>query len=188
MVFESKKALRRSIKQQTLSLSTAERERQASLVTSFLVAAIQQRSNPTVALFAPLSDEIPITIDELAPYCRIILPKVDTSANSPLMEFYPYTPESLLSGAYGINEPTSQLAVSAKDIDIAIIPGVAFTRNGYRLGRGKGYYDCYLSRNEFRAETIGICFDHQLLDTLPQEPHDRCVNMVITASIIEQNR
>ena len=188
MVFESKKALRLSIKQQTKVLPANERERQAALVTSFLAKLIQRYTNPTIALFAPLADERPINIKDLKKYCRITLPKVDTTADCPLMEFYPHAPENLSIGAYGISEPTASRPVSAEQIDIAIIPGVAFTRDGYRLGRGKGYYDCYLSRKEFRAETIGICFDHQLLATLPIEPHDRCVNMVVTASIIEQNR
>ena len=59
------------------------------------------------------------------------------------------------------------------------VPAVAFTRRGERLGRGKGFYDCYLSREGFRAYTVGVCYSHQLLDTLPTEPHDRRVDEVV---------
>lgn len=188
MIFESKKALRRTIKAQTATLSAEQRERQASLVGSYLRDKIRLMGNPTVALFSPLSDELPLDIAALSKLCRVVLPKVDATADIPLMEFYPYSTDSLSVGAYGISEPTSQSPILPEDIDLAIIPGVAFTLEGYRLGRGKGFYDCYLSRSGFRAETIGVCFDHQLLDTLPVEPHDRRVKKVVTASIIEQNR
>lgn len=187
MIFESKKALRRAIKAQTATLSAEQRERQASIVGSYISDKICQMGTPVVALFSPLSDELPLDIAALSRVCRVVLPKVDTAADTPLMEFYPYTTDSLSIGAYGISEPTSQTPIPPADIDLAIIPGVAFTAEGCRLGRGKGFYDCYLSREGFRATTIGVCFDHQLLDHIPCEPHDKCVNMVVTASIIGQN-
>lgn len=188
MIFEAKRALRRTIKAQTATLSPADKHRQALLVTTYLCEIISHMDHPVVALFSPLSDELPLDIAALSKLCRVVLPKVDATANAPLMEFYPYSTDSLSVGAYGISEPTSQSPILPEDIDLAIIPGVAFTLEGYRLGRGKGFYDRYLSRSGFRAETIGVCFDHQLLDALPVEPHDKHVKKVVTASIIEQNR
>lgn len=63
-------------------------------------------------------------------------------------------------------------------LDLVVVPGVAFTREGARLGRGRGYYDRYLSRPGLRAFCIGVCFAHQLVDTLPVEPHDRTMDAV----------
>ena len=70
---------------------------------------------------------------------------------------------------------------SAADIDVMVVPGVAFTSVGDRLGRGKGYYDRYMAREGFRAQTIGVCYSCQLCDELPVEEHDRRVDRVISA-------
>ena len=57
---------------------------------------------------------------------------------------------------------------------------MAFTADGLRCGRGRGYYDQYLSLAGFRAVKIGICFAHQLVDALPAEPHDIRMDRVVT--------
>ena len=62
-----------------------------------------------------------------------------------------------------------------------VVPGVAFAEDGRRLGRGKGYYDRYLSRAEFRAFTVGVCYGCQLRGDIPAEPHDKKVSMVVVA-------
>lgn len=63
-------------------------------------------------------------------------------------------------------------------LDLVVVPGVAFTRGGARLGRGRGYYDRYLSLPGLRAFCVGACFAHQLVDALPVEPHDRAMDAV----------
>ena len=83
-------------------------------------------------------------------------------------------------GSYGILEPQSGEPCDASEIDVMIVPGVAFGRDGARLGRGKGFYDRYLARKGFRAESVGVCLDFQLFDTLPMEPHDRVMDCVIS--------
>ena len=60
-----------------------------------------------------------------------------------------------------------------------VVPGVAFSADGVRLGRGKGYYDRYIAREGFRAYTIGVCYDCQMLGQLPCDEHDRRVDSVI---------
>ena len=60
-----------------------------------------------------------------------------------------------------------------------VVPGVAFTAAGERMGRGKGYYDRYLSREGFRAYSVGVCFGCQMCEELPTEPHDRRMDEVI---------
>lgn len=70
-------------------------------------------------------------------------------------------------------------AVMPFEIDAVVVPGVAFTKDGARMGRGKGFYDKYLSKNEFRALKIGVCFKEQVLDGLPVEPHDVKMDVVI---------
>ncbi len=87
--------------------------------------------------------------------------------------------ESLCQGSFGIREPAEGIPANEKEIELAIIPGVAFDRKGNRLGRGKGYYDRTLDRLE-KAYRIGICFDFQILDEIPSEKNDRPMDEVWT--------
>ena len=94
------------------------------------------------------------------------------------MEFYDIA-EGVSEGAYGILEPLATIPVEPGEIDVMVVPGVAFTQSGERLGRGKGFYDKYLSRKGFRAHTIGICYPCQVVEHLPVEPHDKVMDEVI---------
>lgn len=83
----------------------------------------------------------------------------------------------LCPGAYGIPEPAADMTmVPAEEIDLILVPGLAFDRKGRRMGRGKGYYDRFLVN--FTGKTIGIC--SLLLPEIPTEPHDRRMDAVDT--------
>lgn len=72
--------------------------------------------------------------------------------------------------------------VAPAEIDVILVPGLAFTRRGERLGRGGGYYDRYLASLPVGTLKIGVCFDCQIVATLPMEPHDQTVDDVVTES------
>jgi len=65
-------------------------------------------------------------------------------------------------------------------VDLFLVPGLAFTPDGHRLGRGAGFYDRLLERCTSRQHTLGVCFHHRLLPELPTEAHDQRVERVIT--------
>lgn len=86
---------------------------------------------------------------------------------------------SLATGtSFGILESIGSLFTDYASIDLAIIPGMAFTPQGDRLGRGRGYYDRLLPR--LSCPLVGLAFPFQILDTIPCEPHDIRMNQVIT--------
>lgn len=89
-------------------------------------------------------------------------------------------------GAYGIREPKNDpnLEVNVNDIDIVIVPAVAYDRECYRLGYGGGYYDRFLNRLRKDAITIGIAFDLQIFDSVPKEEHDAQLDYIITETQI----
>lgn len=72
--------------------------------------------------------------------------------------------------------------IPAAEIDLIIVPGLAFTRDGRRLGRGGGFYDRFLARLPTRTTKIGVCFDLQMVGELPTEPHDERLDAVVTES------
>jgi len=140
-----------------------------------------------------------------APSCfdkRIVLPCVEGEG----MIFRSVEGGAMREGCFGIGEPCGA-AVDPSEIDLMIVPGVAFDRSGHRLGRGKGYYDRFLAECDTKRHDseslaiaapvtkkrdaedhsharraiykIGVCYPFQLLDSLPREPHDQPMDMVI---------
>jgi 5-formyltetrahydrofolate cyclo-ligase len=65
-------------------------------------------------------------------------------------------------------------------IDLVIVPGLGFTQSGYRIGRGMGFYDRFLSQPDFLGLSCGLAFDEQVLDTLPILDHDMPLSMLAT--------
>jgi 5-formyltetrahydrofolate cyclo-ligase len=86
----------------------------------------------------------------------------------------------LVPGGFGIREPRPEKPVSVLSVDLVIVPGVAFTRLGARCGRGKGHYDRLLSELPPAVEKVGICFERQLVEELPLEPHDIIMDVIAT--------
>jgi 5-formyltetrahydrofolate cyclo-ligase len=90
----------------------------------------------------------------------------------------------LAPGRFGLLEPVGPrlgpTAIGAADV--VVVPAVAVTRNGVRLGRGGGYYDRALRHARPGAALVAVVFDDEVLDDLPAEPHDRRVGAVVTPS------
>jgi 5-formyltetrahydrofolate cyclo-ligase len=82
----------------------------------------------------------------------------------------------------GIREPIFDPArlVPPEGIDLILVPGLAFTSDGWRLGRGGGFYDRYLASLPAGALKLGVCFQSQLVETLPLEAHDQRVHAIVT--------
>ena len=130
-----------------------------------------------IAMYYGMDDEVQTSgfIEEWSDKKRIALPVIHGND----INFHAFTgAENLTKGIFEIQEPMSGDLIPHEDIDLFIIPGVAFDRNCNRLGRGKGYYDRYLTG--ISKPTIGICFDFQLIDTIPAETHDIKMAMIIT--------
>ncbi|MEG1842526.1 MAG: 5-formyltetrahydrofolate cyclo-ligase [Alistipes sp.] len=172
-----KQELRRQMRQLNRGVEPAQRERASAQIFEQVARSESFVAARTVAIFASLTDE-PDTAATLALWSRtkrIVVPRVEGDT----MQFYDYDPEQMERGAFGIEEPQAVEPCHPAQIDLMIAPGVAFTREGLRLGRGRGYYDKYLSLPGFRAYKIGICYAHQLVPMLPTEPHDIRMDWVV---------
>ena len=112
----------------------------------------------------------------------VLLPKV---LDATTMELRLYTgPHDLAPGPFGILEPIGSpfhLSALSPSIDVALIPGVAFDALGHRLGRGRGYYDRFLTLHSslFTFHSIGLCFDFQKVPSVSVDPTDIPVDQVI---------
>ena len=169
--------LRKAVRARLAAMSDADKEQQSTAICHSLKAHIAVTGARVVALFSPLPDEPRIwpLVEDLSKSMAVLLPRIEGD----VMNFYCYSPESMSSGAFGILEPVGGEPVAPYEIDVMVVPGVAFTLTGDRMGRGKGYYDKYMSLEEFRAVKIGVCYDVQLVDVLPTEIHDVKIDSII---------
>lgn len=174
---KSKSDIRRAAKSAVKALTAQQKADKSTLILSRIASSESIKSAKTVALYASLPDEVQSfeLIEFLSQTKRVVLPRVAGDD----MDFYPYIPSSLKVGAFGIEEPQGSEPISPDEIDVIAVPGVAFTTDGKRCGRGKGYYDKYLSRSGFRAIKIGVCYAEQLAEDIPNEPHDIVMDYMI---------
>ncbi len=138
----------------------------------------------TVGAYMPLPDEVDITplFQGLETNCvgtkKFYIPAFDeASGGYRLAELS----GELKTGKFGIPEPNSPV-FAPEEIDLIIVPGIAFDRSGHRIGRGGGFYDRLLP--QYRAMIAGVCFDFQCLEKVPAESHDCGVDLLVTESKI----
>jgi len=147
----------------------------AAIVEKFQTLELFQQAK-TVGAYMPLPDEVDITPLFQPLEKQFYIPAFDeTSGGYRLAE---YTAE-LKKGKFGIPEPTNPV-FAPEELDLIIVPGVAFDHAGHRLGRGGGFYDRLLP--QYQAVRVGICFDFQCLENVPAEPHDCNIDLLITKS------
>ena len=106
----------------------------------------------------------------------VVVPKVSQHEIEPslIIDF-----ENLIPGKFGILEPIETMRIAYKNIDLVLVPGIAFDLDGHRIGYGFGYYDKFLKKVP-KAVKIGLAFDFQVVDIIPRETHDVPVDLIVT--------
>ncbi len=168
-----KRSIRLEVKQRQRELSLCHAQEMATKIFAQLEAMPQFRNAHRILLYHSLPDEVE-THRFIEKWCiekQILLPVVVGDD----LELRHYTP-TLTTGAYGIQEPTGEPAIE-QEVELVVVPAVAFDLHCNRLGRGKGFYDRLLSR--LHAYTVGVAYDFQLYPQLPVEPHDVPLDVVI---------
>lgn len=132
----------------------------------------------TIALHAPAGGEL----DAVTPLLRLLPGKrwCFPALAGDHMAFFAASalPDTL--GAFGIAEPARDEPIPLDQLDALLIPGLGFTRQGHRLGRGGGHYDKVLAHVSFPTLRIGLCYDWQILPTLPVLEHDVAMTHLAT--------
>lgn len=108
---------------------------------------------------------------------RVALPRVE-GLNIVAVAYRPG--DQVKPSSFGAPEPASGEKVAPGEIDVVIVPGLAFDRAGHRVGYGRGFYDRFLATLRPDALTVGICFFVQLVDEVPHGRGDRPVDLVVT--------
>ncbi len=163
------KALRTMLSEEDKNSAAEEVFEQLEKTAAFLLA-------DKILMYHSLPDELQ-TIAFLKKWSsrkKFFLPRV----NGVNLDILPYDQTRLELGSFQIEEPTGDDLTDPSEIELIIVPAVAFDRNGNRLGRGKGFYDRLLQTTS--ATKIGVGYDFQLIEEIPAEPHDIPMDMVIT--------
>ena len=135
-----------------------------------------------VLFFAPLPNEIniwPLLENAIAGDKIVALPCYDADGRIYKSRRVKNLHVEIISGQFGIREPAAGcLEIPLDDLDLILVPGIAFDLCGNRLGRGKGFYDKLLEN--FGGTKCGIAFEEQLIKKVPVEPHDAKVHVIVT--------
>ena len=163
------------------ALAETEVQSAGLLAQRALIATSEFADAQIVGLYAPVHNEV-----ETADVMRaaldsakiVLFPVVCPSG----LEFRRIDdPSALRRGAFNIPEPDAACPVHLPgEADLIVIPGVAFDQSGRRIGYGKGYYDRALHQLEGKGRLVGLCYDFQIVDEIPGEPHDVRMDMIIT--------
>lgn len=174
-----KQVVRRTALTRRSRLSPEERRALGDSVAERLLALPEVRGAASVLAYASFGSEVPtdaLVERLLAMGIRVLVPWVE---GSELRAAEIRSLEDLAPGYRGIREPVAREAVDP-DVDVVLVPGVAFDAAGRRLGYGGGFYDSFLAAVPRRARRVGLCFEVQVVDEVPADPEDETVDVVIT--------
>lgn len=173
--------------QRRTAIGEAERVRRSLAAQQALIASDWFRQARTIVLYSAFRGEVLTQLIAAAAGAvgkRLALPRVQKQPRRLLLHAYSGDPATLAQGAYGIAEPQPDWPlVELGEVDLVVVPGVAFDRRGNRLGYGGGYYDRLLPEVKTAnpaAALAGLAYGFQLVPALPAEHHDTPMDAVAT--------
>lgn len=169
------KALRRAMTEQQVSAKSH------AAATAFVASDIYAGCG-RLMLYMPLKNETDTS--EIAKSAfgdgkKIIYPVTD-EVSGEITPFYADENTEFAKGAFSVSEPRQTDEATPREIDVIVVPGIAFDRAGRRVGFGKGCYDRFLAQTD--GVKVGLCYDFQICDEIPPEAHDVSMDYLLTES------
>ena len=179
-----KKQLRQRIQVILEGISKEEWGRRSRYVERRIYRLPEYKQAKTIVIYWPLPKEVDLRrfIQRAKEEGKTIgLPALLKEDKIDILEFT--NEEEMIKGKLGIMHPdrAKSRKIKLEEIDLVVLPGIAFDKKGNRLGRGKGWYDNFLSQLPSIVKKIGVALSPQILDSLPVEPSDEKVDLVIAA-------
>jgi 5-formyltetrahydrofolate cyclo-ligase len=173
--FSDKSRLRDALWERLKQMSPIERRTRSMQICEKLLPLFFGKNS--LALFAPTRTEPDLDLlwgRGSIEHLLVSYPRCEGNT----LSFHPISTFSeLLPGRFGIREPAP--GRTTEQLDLIVVPGLAFTAEGNRLGRGAGFYDRFLSAIPATTLKIGVCFEFQRVSEIPFEPHDVRMDAVI---------
>ena len=177
-----KKALRSKIIAARRKLTDNYRQRASNRMLTVFCALPDFKEPRKVLCYASMADEVqirPLMEKWLSLGVTVALPHITGKGQMEAVSFTDF--DSLVEGEYGILTPDLEKGeiIPPEELDLIIVPGIAYDTRGERLGMGGGFYDAYLARAT-KAKRIALAFSCQLVAKIPMEAHDVLVHKIIT--------
>lgn len=174
-----KNQLKESILEKRNSLPKEEIDEKSGRIKDSLFSLLHYKKSKTIMFFVSFNSEVNTheMIKEALKSKTVIVPKVAHHEIEPslIIDFDNLVP----SGKFGILEPIELMKMAYKNIDLVLVPGIVFDKEGHRIGYGLGYYDKFLKKVP-KAIKIGLAFDFQIIDKILREMHDVPVDVIVT--------
>ena len=179
-IYVEKTSVRKKIGELKKQIPAVQKQQEANVVFDKIETLPEFKTAKNILLYWSTPDELPTheIVEKWSAQKQIILPTV--VGDNLILKSYS-SKEKMKKGSLGIWEPDSSENYT-EDIDLVLVPGMAFDIQKNRLGRGKGFYDRFLKSNH--SIKIGVGFDFQLLPKIPSEKSDIRMDKIITASHI----
>jgi len=179
----AKKALRASVIARRDALDAETRNRDSCIVTAKLLALPQYLAAGVVCAYASFGSEFDSAAfcsDVVASGKRLLLPRINRAARMLELREVGKLDSDLVAGVWGIREPAERCPiVPPSAVEFLLVPGVAFTAAGGRLGYGGGFYDRLLAGLNAKTPRIAAAFDLQIVESIPAGPGDQRVHLVV---------
>lgn len=180
----AKKALRADVIARRDALKAETRRRDSQAITANLLALPEYRAAVVVCAYASFGSEFDTAAfcsDVVASGKRLLLPRVNRAARMLELREVKNLGGDLVAGVWGISEPAERCPiVPLTSVEFLLVPGVAFTAKGERLGYGGGFYDRLLSGLDAKTSRVAAAFALQVVDSIPTGPNDQRVHMIVT--------
>ncbi|MCG3123625.1 MAG: hypothetical protein GIKADHBN_02046 [Phycisphaerales bacterium] len=183
-VTERKRRLRRDMIERLAALAPAEAASQSLLMADLIARQpwFRRRGPLMTFLATPQEPDLTTVLErEIASGRTVTAPRMDWNACTIEPHRVADLDRDLVPARHGLREPGPDCPrVPVSELEVVLVPAVAFDHAGTRLGRGGGFYDRFLSRPDLRALRVGVVFDLQILDQVPRQAHDARMDLVLT--------
>jgi len=183
MDFESKQEVRKYILEMRDRQRREDRARWDDVIFSKFIDSEYYKNSEVIFIFVSFRSEVDthrIIKKALEDGKTICVPRV-ISKNDGMKAFRINSIEELKKGSFGVLEPSADCKeVPGAEIDLVVMPGAAFDKNGGRIGYGGGFYDRFLSGLRHNAKKIALAYDFQILKHVPMDEHDIKPDGIIT--------
>ena len=180
-----KDKIRKEILAKRNILSDKDINKKSDLIIKNLASYIENVQN--IMIFMDMKTEVKITkLLELYPKKNFFISKITNSKNRE-MKINKYNKNELILHKFGYYESSSNDFYDEEILDVVIVPALAFDSKKNRIGFGGGYYDTFLEKvrkKNNKALFIGVCYDFQIIDSVPTEKHDVTLDFVVSESKI----
>jgi 5-formyltetrahydrofolate cyclo-ligase len=180
---EGKGEIRRKLRDKLAAMSEEDRHAKSISACSFVAGTTDFAGARVIMLYLSAQNEVdtaPLALRAWQDGKTVVVPKVSWDQRRMLPVEITSLTTGLTTTGPGVREPIAGAPIPLNLIDMVIVPGLGFTTDGHRIGRGMGFYDRFLAQNEFIGVSCGLAYEEQIVPALPVLDHDISLSMLAT--------